>query len=168
MHVLVSDTSILIDLERGHLLESAFQLPFNFSVSDLLYKRELRNCNGKQLQRLGLKVLELDAGDVSQALVFRKEEPALSLPDTFALTLAYKHNWVLLTGDRKLEKLAYQEKIDCHSVLWVIDQMYQLQIADQEILYAGLSKLSNHPRCRLPHSEIKSRLQLFEINHGAA
>ena len=35
MKVLVSDTSILIDLERGTLLETCFLLPFQFVVPDL-------------------------------------------------------------------------------------------------------------------------------------
>ena len=41
MKALVSDTSILIDLERGSLL--CFRLPFQFAVPDLLYERELKN-----------------------------------------------------------------------------------------------------------------------------
>ena len=43
MKVIVSDTSVLIDLERGSFLESIFSLPFEFAVPDLLFKRELKN-----------------------------------------------------------------------------------------------------------------------------
>ena len=39
MDVMVADTSVLIDLERGHLLEQSFALPFKFKVPDLLYRR---------------------------------------------------------------------------------------------------------------------------------
>ncbi len=42
MKVLVSDTSALVDLERGSLLDAAFRLPFEFVVPDLLYERELK------------------------------------------------------------------------------------------------------------------------------
>lgn len=45
MKVQVSDTSVLIDLERGTLLETCFRLPFQFAVPDLL--REIR----KRLRR---------------------------------------------------------------------------------------------------------------------
>lgn len=41
MIILVSDTSVLIDLERGHFLDACFRLPFEFAVPDLLYRREL-------------------------------------------------------------------------------------------------------------------------------
>ena len=40
--VLVSDTSVLIDLKRGSLLEVSFRLAFRFVVPDLLYERELK------------------------------------------------------------------------------------------------------------------------------
>ncbi|NML13354.1 PIN domain-containing protein, partial [Sphingobium sp. AR-3-1] len=39
MTVLVSDTSVIIDLERADLLDEMFLLPFEFAVPDLLYIR---------------------------------------------------------------------------------------------------------------------------------
>ena len=88
MQVLVSDTSVLIDLERGSLLEASFRLPFRFVVSDLLYERELKNQGGEELMRLGLVVEQLDGDGVSHALACRQRSPALSLPDCFGLVLA--------------------------------------------------------------------------------
>ena len=129
MCVLVSDTSVLIDLERGLLLESTFQLPYEFVVPDLLYKRELQSSNGTRLQKLGLQISQLDESGVKKALEFREQEPALSLPDTFALALAQKQNWILLTGDRALKRLAVQETVRCHGVLWIFDQLHQLKVA---------------------------------------
>ena len=52
MNVLVSDTSVLLDLERGALLEASFRLPFRFTVPDLLYERELKDWRGAELIRL--------------------------------------------------------------------------------------------------------------------
>lgn len=46
MKILVSDTSVLIDLERGGFLDSCFKLPFAFAVLDLLYNRELAAYEG--------------------------------------------------------------------------------------------------------------------------
>ena len=40
MKVLVSDTSVLIDLHRGALIPAVFGLPVTFVVPDLLYERE--------------------------------------------------------------------------------------------------------------------------------
>lgn len=53
MPVLVSDTSVLIDLERANLLEEMFLLPFEFAVPDLLYGRELAGKLGDRLMQPG-------------------------------------------------------------------------------------------------------------------
>ena len=39
--VLVSDSSVLIDIERGALLEAAFSMSYELCVPDLLYHQEL-------------------------------------------------------------------------------------------------------------------------------
>ena len=66
--VVVSDTSVLIDLERGRLLEAAFRLPLAFAVPDLLYERELKPNDGGRLLEPGLRVSELDGDGVAAAL----------------------------------------------------------------------------------------------------
>ncbi len=68
MAILVSDTSVLIDLERGDFLEMVFRLSFEFVVPDLLYKRELEKYNGAELLALGLKIESLDSEGMILAL----------------------------------------------------------------------------------------------------
>lgn len=82
----------------------------------------------------------------------------LSLPDSFALALAARNNWTLLTGDGALRALAKAEQVDCHGVLWLLDQMFAASIASPAELYDGLKAIGEHPRCRLPKSEIRKRL----------
>jgi hypothetical protein len=84
MTVLVSDTSVLIDLERGGLLDFCFQLPFVFAVPDLLYRRELVQMDGAQLVARGLRVEELTGEELSVAQNIRDEHKKLSLPDAYA------------------------------------------------------------------------------------
>ena len=57
MPVLVSDTSVLIDLERGSFLEPVFHLPLEFAVPDLLYERELKDHGGPILLDLYQRAL---------------------------------------------------------------------------------------------------------------
>ena len=123
MQVLVSDTSVLVDLERGSLLEASFRLPFQFSVPDLLFERELKNFRGDALLRLGLVVEELDGDGVALALAYRQRIPSLTIPDSFALALARAREWVLLTGDGPLRQLAADEAVECRGVLWLLDQI---------------------------------------------
>jgi hypothetical protein len=56
--VLVSDTSVLIDLHRGQLLEPALRLPYDFAVPDLLFERELRTWDSAFLRQRLKEVLE--------------------------------------------------------------------------------------------------------------
>ena len=166
MEVMVADTSVLIDLERGSFIEKCFGLPYRFTVPDLLYRNELAGREGgpglgKHLLALGLRVEELGSAEVSDALRYRQNRPALSLADSFALSLAANRDWTLLTGDRVMRAFAATLNVVCHGVLWLIDRIFEAGIASREELISGLQTISNHPRCRLPESEIQSRLQFY-------
>jgi len=102
MIILVSDTSVLIDLERGGLLESAFSCGLTMVVPDLLYERELEDDNGPLLQHLGLSVVALAPEEVAFAQQLRTQRVGLSLPDCFALSCARRPNHALITGDKLL------------------------------------------------------------------
>ena len=134
----MSDTSVLIDLDRGSLVEAVFGLPVEFVVPDLLYERELRQHGGEELRELGLRVEELDGPGVVRALGYRVREPSLSLVHSFALAVAVENRWTLLTGDGVLGQLARSEGVDCHGLLWVLDQMVEAAVIDRRTLYSGL------------------------------
>lgn len=76
MTILVSDTSVLIDLERGGFLDSCFRLPFAFAVPDLLYARELAAFGGPELVARGLRVEELVSHEVVIAQNVRVAHPS--------------------------------------------------------------------------------------------
>ena len=161
MRVLISDTSVLVDLERGSLLDAAFRTPFEFAVPDLLYERELKDHGGDRLCRLGLQVSELDGEGVARALRYRHAWPALSLSDCFALALAAGNRWTLLTGDAALRKLVDAERVDCHGILWLMDEMLRTASASAREVHDGLAAISAHPRCRLPKGEARARLARY-------
>ena len=152
---------MLIDLERGSLFDAAFSLRLEFCVPDLLYRRELQPYGGDRLVDMGLKVLDLDGDGVAQAARYHRTVPALSLSDAFALALAHRTGSTLLTGDARLRRLARDEKIVCHGVLWLLDRMHDEQTATLQQLYDGLVSIRDHPRCRLPRAEVHKRLQTF-------
>lgn len=162
MRVLVSDTSVLIDLERGEFLEAAFALSWQLAVPDLLYERELRGHGGERLVELGLSVADLEPDEVNRALSYRRRQVALSLADTFALSLAVSRGWTLLTGDGRLRGLAHLERVTCHGVLWVLDQLQEETTTSPQRLYEGLVSIAAHPRCRLPKRDVAIRLERFK------
>src|SRR5580700_7296939 len=120
MIILVSDTSVLIDLERGNLLESCFGLPFELAVPDLLFKREFAAYGGSGWVDRGLRVEELAGPELATAQAIRSAHPKLSLPDAYAYVLAHGRGWTLLTGDGELRALADAQDVPVHGVLWVL------------------------------------------------
>lgn len=158
MIILVSDTSILIDLERGGLLEAAFSCGLTMVVPDLLYERELEPENGALLRKLGLGVVSLTPEEVALAQKLRTERKALSLPDCFALSCATRADHALVTGDKILRTEAIARLGTVYGLLWMLDQMAASGSVPTTLLYEGLSRISSHPRCRLPHVEIRARL----------
>jgi hypothetical protein len=161
MKILVSDTSVLIDLERGGFVDSCFHLPFAFAVPDLLYNRELAAYEGPRLIELGLRVEELSGQEVAAAQAVRAAHPRLSLPDAFAYALASLRGWTLLTGDGELRALASAENVPFFGVLWVLDRWFESAVIEAPILASGLDAIARHPRCRLPVEEIQVRLTRY-------
>jgi hypothetical protein len=162
MIILVSDTSVLIDLERGGLLESAFGCGLTMVVPDLLYTRELEAENGPLLRALGLGVVELSPDEVAFAQQLRTARPALSLPDCFALSCAQRADHALVTGDRILRSEAQSRRVTVVGLLWLIDQMEASGAVASTFLHEGLTRISGHPRCRLPAAEVRARLTRLE------
>jgi hypothetical protein len=156
--VLVSDTSVLVDLERGALLEACFGLEHDFAVPDLLYRRELEPFNGPQLLAMGLQVIELTKDEVIAAQAVRTERIKLSLPDAFAYTLASTRDWELLSGDGEMRALAQANNVQYHGVLWVCDRIHDAQIIEGDVLATSLEAIAGHVRCRLPKAAIAACL----------
>ena len=161
MTILVSDTSVLIDLERGELISCTFKLSATFAVPDVLYERELRDHGGEDLVKLGLKVELLDGEGVALAMRHMQAQRRLTVPDSFALALAEQNAWTLLTGDGPLRELAKAKGVDCHGVLWLLDEFETQGAATYAQLHKGLQGISAHPRCRLPRREIEIRLSRY-------
>ena len=166
MNVVVVDTSVLMDLQRGGLIEKCFNLPYNFVVPDLLYHNELAKpaagpCLGESLVALGLRVEGLDGDELSTAIRYRRKRPSLSLPQAFALVLSLSRRWMLLAGDRVLRTLADKLSLPCHGVLWILDQVYHAGISSLEDIVGGLQAISDHSRCRLLQNEIADRIVLY-------
>lgn len=156
--VLVSDTSVLVDLERGQLLDVALRLPCEFAVPDLLFERELRDWNRPSGLARALTILSLAPDGVALATRFRRSEPRLSLPDAFALAFAKTGSHTLLAGDAVLRAVAEREAVDCHGVLWVLDEVETHALATIQSLHTALTAIFQHPRCRLPRTEVRRRL----------
>lgn len=162
MAVLVSDTSVVVDLDRGGLLELVFQLDDEFAVPDLLFDNELAGPLGDRLIALGLRVEELSGEEVAAAAQLARIERALSGPDAFAFAIAQSRAWTLLTGDGALRRVGEGAGLEIHGVLWLMDRLEAEAGVVAGVLHNALSAISGHPRCRLPKAEVGRRLARYQ------
>ena len=161
MDVLISDTSVVIDLERSELIESVFALPYRFVVPDALYEKEIKDYGGARLLDLGLEVRALTGAQVAEAQRLRTLERRISIHDSYALSLAKAEAAILLAGDKAMRRLAEAEEVRCHGVLWVFDQLEEHRVVNAKALHAGLSRIVAHPRCWLPRDMVDWRLRRY-------
>lgn len=167
MDVLVSDTSVVVDLERARLIEALFTLPHQVMVPDRLYDQEMRGHGGERLLQLGLVVRSLTGDEVARAQRLRSRERRISLYDSYALSIAMTESAPLLSGDAALRRLAAAEHVRCHGVLWVFDQLEVHAAVTCSRLHAGLTVLAEHPRSRLPAREVDERLRRYGASPGS-
>ena len=125
MQLLISDANILIDLEEGEILDIFFQLPYQFSVPDILFFEELEDQHAHLLE-MGLTLCELSA----QTLIYAHEliqrvGGGPSRNDCFALALAKQENCPLLSGDDALRKVARREDVEVNGTIWVVEKLIE-------------------------------------------
>jgi PIN domain-containing protein len=149
MDILVSDSSVLIDLERGGLLNCSLGSQFRLIVPDLLYSLEIKPYSGDSWTAMGLQVMELSETETTLAQNYFQTDPALSVADAFALALAQQRGWKLLTGDARLKTFATHRNVETHGLLWFLESLHGVG-EDPVLLSTGLSRILVHPQCRLP------------------
>lgn len=159
MIILVADTSALIDLERGNLLEVALSGHDRLVTPDLLFKRELEPYSSDAMVCMGLQILELSADELSSAQDLFNQNPALSLPDCAAYVCSHRPDHHLLTSDGNLRTYAERQGMNCHDGLWLLDRLHDSAVTTAEVLHAGLSLMAADSRCRLPPRKIDTRLR---------
>lgn len=86
------------------------------------------------------------------------ESPALSIADCSCLYLAQRLNATLLTGDAALRRIATQNNVGVHGILWVFDEMLAADLLTKHQAYEKLRELmAINPR--LPKGECNKRLK---------
>lgn len=166
MHIIVNDTSCLIDLRKAGLLHATLLLPFVFQIALPLIESELLDFTKAEIEDLiarGLNVIDLPPDGVGRALTYRSAYPGLSFNDCLSMALAASQvGTILLTGDQNLRNKAKDMGIDVHGVLWVSDQLQasgRLAFSD---LHAGLLRLQADRLVFVPRDELANRISRLE------
>jgi len=162
IEIIISDSSAIIDLAKVRLIENLLRLPYEFIIPDTLYEDELitlEHYEKHELLDLGFKVGTLDGQGMMQAAQFFQTYSGPTLNDFIALTLAMnKKNSLLLTGDNKLRKIAKEQKVNAHGVLWIFDEISHSNTAGKNELLLALRIWQQDKNVWLPNSEIQKRI----------
>ena len=163
MHLVVSDTSCLIDLHKVRLLPIMLNLPHRFVVPPPVRRSKMLDLTDREwrgLEDAGLVAPDPPFEQAAEALALRTRHPALSLADCACLVEARHHdNAVLLTGDRRLRRLAEAAGLCVHGVLWIVDELWRAGVCCATRLITALERWRDDPAVFLPGRDIQVRLE---------
>ncbi len=163
--VVVSDTNILIDLVETGLLEQFFRLPYEFHMTDMVIS-ELTDEKQRALvehfvKERKLKVKSFSPDEMLQFLDFirtRNKGNKLHYTDLSVWYYASANDFVLLTGDGKLRKMASADGVEVHGIFFIYDRLVEMDIIPKDVASERLELLKiKNPR--LPMAEIEKRIE---------
>lgn len=157
MLLIVSDTSVLIDIEQGELTSAMFSLPWQFAVPDILFASELAERHSHLLQ-FGLMSKTLNGGLIAEAYLLHQKYRRTSVNDMLALTLAKHEDCPLLTGDRALREAAKELNVELHGTIWLVEQMIESEKITVEVANVGFQRMQE-AGSRLPWNEVERMLR---------
>lgn len=160
----VADTSVLVDLHVGGLLEKVLCLPVHLLTVDVIVA-ELQNPNGEELVQKGLAVRDLNESEVREASRLIAMYRRVSTNDIFALVLAKSMGATLLTGDRHLAQTAREQGVPVHGTLWLLDEMVRLHVVKPLVAADALRRMLARGS-RLPRAECRKRFERWGSAFG--
>lgn len=166
--VVINDASCLIDLRKGGLLGVLCDLPYRFVVPLPIRVSEILDFSHQQWNHLddnGMITYDLTAEEVSQAFSLKNHHPSLSANDCFCFVTAVSHSGMLLTGDAQLRRVASENGLPVHGVLWVIDELVSADACDLSLLVRALQIWQSDETVYLPQHEISIRLDALSTRH---
>lgn len=156
MLLIISDASVLIDIECGELTSAMFSLPWQFAVPDILFDEELSERH-RYLLDFGLISKSMSGELVGEAYVLRQQYAKTSVNDLLALTLAKHENCQLLTGDKALRDVAHELNVEVHGTLWLVEQMLREGKITIEVARVAFAKM-RQVGSRLPWGKVEEML----------
>ncbi len=156
MLLIISDTSVLIDIECSELTSAMFSLPFQFAVPDILFSEELASQHGHLLE-FGLVSKSMSGDLIEEAYKLYQQYRKPSVNDMLALTLAKHGACQLLTGDKALREVAKKLSVEVHGTIWLVEEMLQHRKVTVEVAREGFQRMQASGS-RLPTMEIEKML----------
>jgi predicted nucleic acid-binding protein len=153
----ILDTSVCIDLHFGGLLEAIQELPYEFVLPDVILA-ELIKPPAETLRRLGFVSVSFAGDELRHIMTLRDCYPKPSTNDLFALYLARKNAWPLITGDKALRKAAESENVSVNGLLWLLDELVRHNVITKNTAAQALERILASGSW-LPRAECEVRLR---------
>lgn len=122
----VADTKIFIDLDRKTLLEAAFELPWQWSVPDLVINELQQTLSEAKWLKYPIQSVSLSGGDLGIVAQLREAHKRVSVAELSALVLAKNRGLILLAGEENLHQLAQKQGVLSHEMLWIQEKIIRL------------------------------------------
>lgn len=163
--VIINDASCLIDLRKGRLLHVLCKLPVEVVVPCPIRESELLDFTPQEWVMLdsgGLVTYDLPPDQVGEAFTIKREHRRLSANDCFCIvTTDHFDDAILLTGDRLLTRVARERALPVHGILWVTDQLRQLELCGRDLLSIALRLWRDDRSVFVPNALIDAQLKLL-------
>lgn len=160
MQIIISDGCYLRSLQEAALGKFLTCLPYKVAVPDVVFADSdtgLCEADKGSLLKGGVEVLELPGDDVLKAVLLRRRHPCLTVNHSFAFVLAENNpESLLLTDNKALLTLAEDCSISTKGILWLLREMYQLELVSDLHLREVLPILQNGPVFNLSQDEVRS------------
>lgn len=164
--IVVNDTNILIDMHTAGLLEYMQFSDVRFHTVDLVIE-ELRQSSYRRplIEKLisegHLFVAKTSTDEMADIMALHSEysiNTNLSFVDCSVMYYAKKHNYRLLTGDKKLRNHAIDEGVIVSGILWVVDLFVVEHLISPQDMIPKLQRMMD-TNCRLPKKLIEEKMQ---------
>ncbi len=143
MKIAITDACIFIDLFLLDILDVFFELPFDIHTThDVLNElnAQQKQCIQVHINTKKLSVYSLTSEDRLHANTLNFPR-SLSQTDKTVLYLAFKLEAMVVSSDKPMRNTANKLKIECHGILWIVDQLLKHGYFEKPIAKNVLTQL---------------------------
>ena len=172
MKITVKDSSVIIDLLNGGLLEFWFELKIETWITDAMLAELSKGKQYAEFEKfiesgaiLVDEIPDAQALDWLSSVSRFAKEHRLSFADSASIFCAQSKEARLLTGDRRMGKMAKKLGVEVKGLLWVLDELFEKKIIDGETACVSLSAILSCG-ARLPQDECEKRFTSWSESGG--
>lgn len=138
-------------------------LPYRFIVPLPIRESELLDFTPQEWAILdggGMETYDLPPERMNDVFALKRQHGRLSANDCFCLVTTQCHDdGILLTGDGLLRSVATAAGVRVHGVLWVVDELHNVEACDTTLLISALESWKADRSVFLPTNPIDQLLR---------